>query len=183
MKKINVKKPNKIVISSTITIIIVLVVSLAFIYKPFLNKCKTLRSSILQERDRNLLIGKIRALGRHLKVYEKRIPQKGRGVSWLLSQISEMAAEESIEIISIKPGMPEGHRLYTKVYVILDTASTYHQLGRFVSRVESAEKFFRVESINIKRLDIDKDFSKETARLKPFDVKANIVINTVIKVE
>jgi Tfp pilus assembly protein PilO len=179
MKKSEKKKVNKIIIVSAIIIIAALFIGTAFIYLPFLNKDKSLRAGILEERDRNVLIGKIRALGKHLKVYIQRLPE-GRGVSWLLSDVSDMASKEQIEVVSIKPGAPEDKGLYATLYVTMDTISTYHQLGKFISRVESSKKFLRVESVNIKRLDLDEGFNTETSRLKSFDVKGHIVISTVV---
>ena len=61
-------------------------ISVMFIYVPFAEKNKSLRSDILTERDKNVLIGKIKALGKHLKVYDQRIPEYG-GVSWLLGEV------------------------------------------------------------------------------------------------
>lgn len=179
MKKGEKKKLNNIVILSAVIIIVTLVTGTAFICLPFLNKNKSLRAEILHERDRNVLVGKIRALGKHLKVYNKRIPAQ-RGVSWLLSVVSDMASKEQIELSSIKPGAPEDRGSYTQLYVILETISTYHQLGRFLSRVESSEKFLRVEDINIKRLDLDGDFKEGTTKFKTFDVKGHIVISTIV---
>lgn len=179
MKKTEKKKINKNVIKSAIIVIITLFIAVVFIYVPFVNKTKSLRSNILQERDRNVLIGKIKALSKHLKVYSKRIPDT-RGVSWLLSEVSDMASKENIEISSIKPGTPEDHGAYTKLYVVLDTVSTYHQFGKFISRIESSEKFLRIESVGMKRLELDGGFSEEGAQFKAFDVKSNIVVSTIV---
>lgn len=179
MKKAEKKTQNKLVIVSAIIIVALVIIGSLFIYVPFSAKTKSLRAEILQERDKNVLIGKIRALGKHLKVYEKRIPQDA-GVSWLLGNVSDMASKEKIEISSITPGSPEDYGLYTKLYVMIDMASTYSQLGRFISRVESSERFLRVESINIKRVDMDETFGKGSGRFKAFDVRANVIISTVV---
>lgn len=179
MKKIELKKPSKIVILSAIVVIVTIIIAALFIYMPFLNKTKSLRNEILSERDRNVLIGKIRALGKHLKVYEKRIPRH-KGVSWFLGEVSDMATKEEIEISSIKPGIPEDQGLHTKLYVTMDTISTFHHLGKFISRVESSENFLRVENISIKRLDLDGGFSEDKARFKSFDVRSHIVVSTIV---
>ena len=178
-KKIAKKKINKLTIINTAIIIVTLFTAVVLIYMPFLNKTKSLRQNILKERERNILVGKVRALGKHLKVYKKQIPQ-GRGVSWLISMVSDRASKEGIEVSSIKPGAPEDRDLYTKLHVILDTVSTYEQLGNFIARVESSEKFLRVESIDIKRLDLDEDFDKDGAKFEAFDIKGNIVISTIV---
>ncbi|MFH1853981.1 MAG: type 4a pilus biogenesis protein PilO [Candidatus Omnitrophota bacterium] len=180
MKKSVKPQPNKIIIISALMIIATLFIGFAFIFMPFMKKSKALRSEILDARDKTVLIGRINAFDKHLKAYEKRMPTEGRGVSWLLSEVLDMAAKEQIEVSSIKPGTPEDRDLYVKLYVVMDTISTYDQLGRFISRVESHKKFLRIEQITVKRCDIDKDFDKNTSKFNPFDVKANIVINTVV---
>lgn len=179
MKKGEKKKLNKIAILSTTIIIVTLIIGIVVICVPFLNKNKSLRAEILHQRDKNVLIGKIRAISKHLRVYKKRVPE-GRGVSWLLSEVSEMAEKEQIEVISIKPGTPETRTLYTKIYVTMEINSTYKQLGMFLSRVESSEKFMRVENIDTKRLDLDEKFEIKKGKFKAFDVKSQIVISTII---
>ena len=180
MAKKTAKKPaSRLLIISAAMIVVTVFIGVVFIYMPFANKSKSLREEILRERDRNVLIGKIRAMGRHLKVYNKRVPQ-GRGVSWLISHISDIASKQKIEISSIKPGIPEDRGLYTNLHVVLDIACTYNQLGEFISKIESSEKFLRVESINMKRLDLGKEFDEEAEKFKAFDIKAHLVISTVV---
>ena len=181
-KKTEKKSLNKLVIINVVIIALVSVTGAMFIYKPFTDKDKSLRANILIERDKNVLIGKIKALNKHLKVYNKRIPEGG-GVSWLLGGISNMSSKEHIEVSSIKPGNPDDYGLYTKLSVIVDAATTYSQLGRFISGIESSEKFLKVESINIKRMDLDENFEKGSGKFKAFDVKANIVISTIVSKE
>lgn len=181
-KKIEKKLLNKLVIVNVVIIALVLVTGAMFIYKPLAHKNKSLRANILIERDKNILIGKIKALNKYLKVYDKRIPEGG-GVSWLLGEISNMASKEHIEVSSIKPDNPEDYGLYRKLFVIVDAATTYSQLGRFIAEIESSEKFMKVESVNIKRMDIDENFEKGSGKFKAFDVKANIVISTIVSKE
>ena len=180
MKKNTNLQPNKLIIVSIAIGISTIVLGSVLIFAPFINKNKALRSDILEERKKNVLIGKIRGYGRHLRVYEKRIPEQGRGVSWLLSEVVDMASRENIEVSSVKPGAPEDRGLYIKIYVIMDTVSTYDQLGRFISKVESYDKFLLVEQTTIKRRDLEKDFNKFSSKHSAFDVKANIVISTII---
>lgn len=180
MKTGEKKGPNKFIILSVIIATFTLIIGVVFICMPCLDQNKSLRDTILQERDKNVLIGNIRALGKHLKVYEKKIPAEGRGVSWLLGKVSDLAADEHIDISTVRPGTPENWGAYTKLYVIVETVSTYHQLGRFIAKVESFEKFLQVEKINIKRLDLDEEYEKNTAKFKSFDVKAYIEISTIV---
>ena len=179
MKKSIKKKPDKIVILTIVVVTVTLVIGIFFIYVPYLNNNKTLRSNVLHERDRNILIAKIRANNKHLNVYEKRIPS-GRGVLWLLGEVSDMATKEQIEISSIKPGSPEDMKLYTRLYVVLEAICEYAQLGKFISRIESSENFLKVEEINIARLDFDEEFNREATKFSDFDIKSHIVISTIV---
>jgi len=179
-KQIEKKKTwNKLIIVNAVMITLVLTIGIVFIYMPFTNKNKSMRADILRERDKNILIGKIKALNKYLKVYDKSVP-KDEGVSWLLGGVSDMASEEHVEVSSIKPGNPEVYELYAKLFVIVDVCCTYNQLGRFIADIELSEKFMKVESINIKRMDLDDKFEKDSGKFKAFDIKANIVISTIV---
>ena len=171
---------DKSLILSVIVVIITIIIGIVFIIAPFVNKRKYLINEVLQEKERNVLIGKIRALNKHLKIYEKRVVTGDRDVSWLLAVVREIASTEKIEISSIEPGQPEDSGLYIKLYVALDTVSPYLQIGQFVSKIESHEKFLRIERIDIKRIDVDKGIAKSTEKFEPFDVKAHIVISTIV---
>ena len=181
-KNIENKILNKLFIVSAIIVILVIMASVAFIYMPFANKNKFLRADILKERNKNIIIGNIKALSKYIKIYNKRIPDS-IGVSWLLNEVSERASKESIEIVSIKPGNPEDYGLYTKLFVIIDITSTYDQLGKFVASIESSEKFLKIEKANIKRIDFDGKFEKGSGKYKAFDIKGDIVISTIMPKE
>lgn len=173
---------SRLLITSAVVVVLVLTIGTAFIYLPFTHKNKSLRADILKERDKNLLVGKIKALNKYIKIYNKRIPDAGN-VSWLLSEISNMASKERIEISSIKPEKEVDYGLYAKLSVVVDMASTYNQFGRFIAGIESSEKFLKVESVNMKRMDLDERFKEGSGKFKAFDIKANIVISTIISKE
>ena len=176
-KKPVIKKLSKLTILTASVSIITIAIGWIFIYMPFANSNKSLRSEILYERDKNVLIGKIRAIDKHLKIYMKRVPKKERGVSWLISEVSEMASREDIEMTSITPSMPQEIENYTKFYVVIDIVCTYFQLGTFISYVESSEKFMKIEEVYIKRLDMDKGFNKESSKYDSFDLNGHLVIS------
>jgi Tfp pilus assembly protein PilO len=179
MKTQNTQKQvwTKLFIVSAI-IVILTGLGATFIYIPFTAKSKTLRDDILKERDKNILIGKIKALNKYIKIYDKKILGSG-DVSWFLGEVSNIASKERIEVTSIKPGSPEPYGLYSKVFVIVDITSTYSQLGRFIADIESSEKFLKIENVNIKRMDIDEKLAKGQVKFKAFDVKASVVISAV----
>ncbi len=62
MKKIDraIKKPNKVTILTSAIVVITLTIGGVFIYMPFLNRSESLRAMILKERDRNILLERLR---------------------------------------------------------------------------------------------------------------------------
>jgi len=178
--KIDIKKAHRsVIIIAAAIIVFAIFIGAVFIYTPFKNATKELESKISVEKNKNALIGKINILGRNLEGYRKKIAEK-EDPSWLSKEISRIVSEEGIEVSSVEPGVVEKRDLYTKLDVTLDVYATYHQLGAFLSRIESEDRFFRVGSLNMKRLDLDEDFENLAERFKPFDVKANIVVTTVV---
>jgi len=182
IKKNENERWNKIIIINAIIVALVLMTGIMFIYMPFADKNKTMRANILKERDKNVLIGKIKGLNKHIKIYDKKIPD-AESVSWLLSVVSNMASKEYIKVSSITPEEREDYGLYTKLSVIVDMTVTYNQFGKFIAAIESSEKFLKIESVNMKRLDLDEKFEKDSGRFKAFDIKANIVISTIVRKE
>ena len=171
--------PKSILTAAAAIVVCTIFIGSVFIYITFKNNAKEFKSKILVEKDKNAIIARINLVEKRLAFYTKRTPE-AKDTSWLLKEISRISSEEGIEISSIESGDLKERDLYFKLNVILNVYASYHQLGVFLSRVESEEKFFRVESLNMKRLDLDSDFENLTERFKPFDVKANIVISTVI---
>ncbi len=168
---------NNLIIGTSVIVVVTLFIGIVFIYMPFAKNKKTLSSEVSMQANRNLLINKIVAL-RKLELYRKRVSED-RDASWLLEEVSNMASESKVEVSSIEEGSPEDRGLYKRLYVTVDTYSTYHQLGVFLSKIESQEDFIRVEELNMKRLDMEEGFEALSKRYKPFDVKASIVIATV----
>jgi len=180
MKKKDAQKNiNVLAIVGVVIFIITSTIAIVSIYRPYLNRHKMLRTQILEERDRNILLGKIRALSKYVKAYSDKLP-RGKGVSWLVSEVSDMATKEKIEVLSIKPESPEDNTLYLRLSVVMDFACNYHQLGRFLSRLESSPQFLKVESLNIKRLDTEEGFKEEGSRFKSFDIKGQTRISTFV---
>ena len=178
--KIDIKHiPNNIIIAAAGIIVFTIFIGIVFTYIPFKNSSKELRFKILAEKDKNAIIAGINLSGKRLESYSKRTLDI-KDPSWFLKEISRIASEVGIEASFVKSEDSEDTNLYAKLGVEINVHTTYHQLGVFLSRIESEEKFFKVESLSMKRLDLDDDFESLTERFKPFDVKANIIISTVI---
>jgi type IV pilus assembly protein PilO len=73
----------------------------------------------------------------------------------LLEELSAMAKESGVRIIGIRPqaaivpGGEAGTDSYEEIPVSIKAKCGYHQLGRFISRLESAKRLLVIEQINI----------------------------------
>ncbi len=179
MKKDIFAKENRIILITWAIAIVTIIAGISFIYIPFLKAQDSLKIKIAREKDKNALIGEIKALVRYLDIYKKRVPE-GRSSSWLLKEISDMAKKEGLTIINIKAEEPERRASYTRLSVVIDTASSYHQLSKFVSGIETSEKFLRIEELVAKRLDVEEKFIKDASSFNSFDVGSHIVISTIL---
>ena len=100
------------------------------------------KETLLQRRD--ALLSKINSYEEKLSS-EKEIPA-------LLEELSEMANQTGVKIDSIEPpklGTAEKGKLYQEVPILIRGKSGYHQLGRFINRLENSARFMKVKGIDI----------------------------------
>jgi len=72
----------------------------------------------------------------------------------LLEELSDMAHKSRVTIIGIEPIRASGTKfsrgeLFREVPISIKARSGYHRLGRFISRLESAERVFAVKKLEI----------------------------------
>ena len=70
----------------------------------------------------------------------------------LLENLSQLAQESGVKIISLKPiddPKPAKKSFYTKVPIELSAQAGTHELGKFLAKMESGKTFFRVSDIRI----------------------------------
>lgn len=73
----------------------------------------------------------------------------------LLEELSEVAHRSNVKIIGIKPkkmtlSESKPKMPYQEVPISIKAKCGYHQLGRFISRLESADRLFAISDIEIK---------------------------------
>ena len=78
-----------------------------------------------------------------------------REASAVIEAVNRMAEESSITLTSVTPVRPETTGGYVRVPVQVEVRCSYHQLGRFLSRVESASRFLNVDAVRVKGPSID----------------------------
>jgi Tfp pilus assembly protein PilO len=87
----------------------------------------------------------------------------------LIEALDALAEEAGLTVLSIAPLKPEKRGFYVKIPVEMRSRGTYHALGRFASRVESASQFFKFDRIRAE----EKPVSLEG----PETVEASLVVS------
>ena len=95
---------------------------------------------------------KISQLSKRISYYEVKLPSE-KEVPAVLGYLSDSARELNVRLIEIKPVEEEDKKQkglsYYSVPILLKAESGYHQLGRFLNRLETADRFMKISDIKI----------------------------------
>jgi len=67
----------------------------------------------------------------------------------LITNMNSVTKKENIEIISVKPLPLSSESFYNRLQVVLEVEGSYHQVGRMVALIESAEKYFQIKELQV----------------------------------
>lgn len=118
------------------------------IYKGQDEKVNGLREARSTELNKNTLLSEISGLEKKINSFKKFLNQKDS--SDALNKISSIAGAQGVKITSIRPQPEISYNIYSKLPFKLSLeAKNYHQLGRFISALESSPYIYSVESMVI----------------------------------
>lgn len=121
------------------------------IYTRQIDKMDETRARLEIERRKNEICARIRKIQLEMQKYKDRIPV-GRDIPWIVSEITSIARRANLDIHIIEPRPIKKRRFHAILPVTLKVAGSYHQLGRFVSKLESSEKFIKVDEMKLQSL-------------------------------
>jgi len=99
--------------------------------------------------------GKSLELLEHARLLEKKIKDyknfiNRKDISVAMNIISEITQDFAINVVSIRPLRPKEKPLYTRHFFDVKLeASNYHEVGKFISKLESRFELYSVESLRI----------------------------------
>ena len=129
---------------------IVLAVTIFFGYKIFLSDAREaqgVREQIEQELERGDRLTQLEAAFGVVESYREVLSPEREGV-WLIRTVGKLAQEAGVHLSAVNPRRPRHFGEFTQLSVSLRLTASYHQLGHFISRIESAEHFLRVEQLD-----------------------------------
>jgi Tfp pilus assembly protein PilO len=72
-------------------------------------------------------------------------------VSWAIEDITGIALDSGLSITSMSPADPQKGVYLNKLLLKVEADCGYHEMGRFVSRLESHSKFLKMNQLSLKR--------------------------------
>ncbi len=97
-----------------------------------------------QERYRQ----EIDQLKKRIEIYEDKLPER-REVPQLFRDLDEIAGQSQIKILEVGSDVVEDNDQYRGYSRRLELEGGYHELGRFINKLESLGRFIKVDDIQI----------------------------------
>jgi len=173
MPLIEALKTKKININQIISLVILIVASLVAIniYKRQNEKIAQVIQLQDEQTKKNDILLRIGNLKKRIELYKEKIsPKDSREI---INTLTELARSAGAKIISLKPqeGLFRGGggatEVYNKVFFNLTIqVEGYHQLGRFISRLENNPMLFIVESVQVSGLTSHPELTAKPEKLQ-----------------
>ncbi len=158
-------------IANLVTIIIFVVISIN-VYKNQTGNIASMNEQKEVESKKNKALENISQLEKKIDNLTRSVNSKD--ISNAISDLNNMAREFSIKITSIRPLGTQDSSLYVQYpFELTVEANNYHQIGKFISKVESNPNVYTVQSITMHP-------SKDTQGGPAESVVATIKISTVL---
>jgi type IV pilus assembly protein PilO len=135
-------------ISVVISVILLALIIGNNLYQFQKRKIAYLKTEIKKEESKNRLVREIVLLNKKIGSYEKRLPRQ-RDVSWLMRKVTQLAKDAQVKIISLKPQAIDRQVGYVRIPLEIKLNCSYHELGGFLSNIESSPEFIRINSLQL----------------------------------
>lgn len=136
---------NKVVNSAILILAILFANS---IYQQQITAADALKQRREIEEKKNFVLGDIQQLEKRIRQYQNFVNRKD--VSVVMNIMSELAQDFSINVISIRPETQQENPLYTRYFFVLKLeARDFHDIGKFIGRLESSSELYSVENLII----------------------------------
>ncbi len=158
------KDPKKMLIVITVSVIAGLVLYVTLVLGPQIVKIFGVRAALVKVRAElsaaradiakiGSMKSAVEAYNNKVGKYEKTLPTE-EGIPALLESLAEMAKSSNMSIVGIVPvemkkDKPKG-RVYAEIPIMISAKGGYHELGRFMSRVETSDRFIKIIDMQIK---------------------------------
>jgi type IV pilus assembly protein PilO len=151
---------SAVLVASVLYLYFIFVPQVVRVFKMTANTGKVrleLKSARVMVKDFEGLKSGLKECSQKVESYEKKLPAE-QEIPALLENLSTMAKDSNVKIVSIVPAMSyfkddklsNKSPIYREIPILITAKSSYHELGRFLSNLENADRFMKVVDIDIK---------------------------------
>lgn len=120
----------------------------SFMLKPALDDLHRLRARIASESQKTEILRSISGAQDNIRRQEALLSD-AEEVTWLIETVNRIAEDAGVQILSVMPQDAETAGAYQRLPLQIEARSGYHEMGRFLSRVESHEKLVKVLDLRL----------------------------------
>jgi hypothetical protein len=132
-----------------VVILIVCILAAAKIYEFQMKEVSQLKSNKEVELKKNEIMANIGRTGKKIDSYKGLLTLKD--TSEIISTLSTLAKDSQVKIVSLRPNSPVRYSEYSKIpFALTLSAANIRALGNFISRLESYQDVYAVDSIAVR---------------------------------
>ena len=169
------KKNALILISSLIVFVSLLMVK--SIYQKQTAEIKNIQKDIAEEQQKGALLTRIAVTEGIIKRYCQYLPSTKEN-RWLLGQLSDIADQTGVSLISISPRLPKEGNKYVSLSVDVEIRCDYNQFGNFISKLESSPQLIRLDDVQLTVIRESGDNINIAAQMEPL-AKVKLIVSTL----
>lgn len=146
------------------------------VHQPTEQRLNQLARQLAEEQESQQVRVEIAKLVGEVEQFRKRLAPEPEAV-WLVREVGRLAEEAHVQLSSIAPQPPRPVQEFTRLVVAIQFDSSYHDLGQFLSVIESSNSFIRVDELAVSRQTRDQDhplpavtLTLSTLYLPPFSI-------------
>ena len=114
---------------------------------------RQLNDAVQDIENRPLLEKKEKTLRAKIEFYEKHLPTE-REIPKLLENLSDLATQSNVKILSITPVMipaeeSETQPIYKEIPINVEAKCGFHQMGELFQKLEHGDRFMKISGITI----------------------------------
>lgn len=163
-------------IFNTLVILIATLISYNMFYKSGLKAKDELIIRKNDEIKKNMLLKDIIDSENKIKVFKDSVNNKD--LSLMLKNISTIAKESSVDLISLKPQNEKEYTNYKEYsYNLVVAAPNYHRLGQFISNLENSPDVYTINNLSLRP---ESSFGRSKSGSKGIKLSVNVALSTIV---
>jgi Tfp pilus assembly protein PilO len=129
-------------------VFLTLMLSRQYIFAPYQQAKANLENAIKEENAKDSLVKEIIKSNQPLQAYLRRLSPTSDS-AWMVKDFYSMANSAEVKILSVDPQGKQEREGFIFIPATLRLNCTYHNLGKFLSLVESSQTFLKVNNLQV----------------------------------